>query len=546
MARTKRKVNPVLPSVPLAPVLPQKRIYMTGGYVRLSLEDSGKPGTDTMEKQEELVREFIDAQPDMQFCGLYRDNGHTGTTFARPGFEQLMEDIKKGKIDCVVVKDLSRFGRNYLETGNYLMRIFPFLDVRFVAINDQFDTLTAERSADGYIIPLKNIINEAYSRDLSKKIRPALDEKKRKGEFIGSWASYGYRKCAEDRHKIEPDPETAPIVREIFQWRVEGLSYMSIVRRLNERQIPSPSQYRYLKGEMKSDKFAKTAWSTFTVKHVLTCEVYLGHLVQGRKRTGLAEGHKSRKLPKEEWIVVRNTHEPLIDEETFFKVQRIEAENHDAYYEKLGRHDHLGATPNILRGLVFCADCKRPLVRYKNVTNKGKNLFYTFICPTHAVNPADCPNKSIHETLLKEILWDTLRQEIEATVNMEELVRQYGSSRESAGLVRAMEQEVFTAQQDRDRAQRLRDSLFESYLEKLVTEQEYTELRKQYQEEINPWLKAFGRYRGETELSEEMAHELIQRVEVDADDNVAVTLRYRDEYASLVCLIAGTEKAVAK
>ena len=158
MARPKRKSNPVLP-VP-APVVAAQRIYKTGGYSRLSVEDSGKPGTDTIETQQELIQSYIDAQPDMRLCGLYCDNGRTGTNFERPGFESLMEDVRKGKIDCIVVKDLSRFGRNYLETGNYLMRIFPFLDVRFVAVNDGFDTLTAERSSDGYIIPLKNIMKE--------------------------------------------------------------------------------------------------------------------------------------------------------------------------------------------------------------------------------------------------------------------------------------------------------------------------------------------------------------------------------------------------
>lgn len=157
MARTKRKVNPVLP-LPVREATAQ-RIYRTGGYGRLSVEDSGKPGTDTLESQEELIRGYIESQPDMEFCGLYCDNGQTGTNFERPAFDRLLADIKAGKIDCIVVKDLSRFGRNYKETGNYLERIFPFMDVRFVAVCDSFDTLTAERNNDGFIMPLKNIIN---------------------------------------------------------------------------------------------------------------------------------------------------------------------------------------------------------------------------------------------------------------------------------------------------------------------------------------------------------------------------------------------------
>ena len=250
MARTKRKVNPVLPVT--APATQPQRMYQASGYVRLSVEDSGKPGADTIATQRELIQSYIDSQPDMQFYDLYCDNGRTGTNFDRPEFERLMDDVRAGKVDCIVVKDLSRFGRNYRETGNYLERLFPLLGVRFIAVNDHFDTLTAERSQDGYIVPLKNIMNAVYSKDISRKILPALTTKRQNGEFIGTWAAYGYQKCPDDRHRIEPDAETAPVVREMFQWRLSGLSYQSIARKLNERSIPSPARYHYLKGDAKS------------------------------------------------------------------------------------------------------------------------------------------------------------------------------------------------------------------------------------------------------------------------------------------------------
>ena len=182
MARTKRKVNYVQPAIETISA-PVSQVYRAGGYVRLSVEDSGKPGADTIYAQKDLVLKYIESQPDMTCCGMYCDNGRTGTNFERPEFERLMTDIREGKIDCIVVKDLSRFGRNYLETGNYLERIFPFLNVRFIAVNDNFDTLTAERNTDGYIVPLKNIINGAYSRDISRKSSSALATKQRKGEL---------------------------------------------------------------------------------------------------------------------------------------------------------------------------------------------------------------------------------------------------------------------------------------------------------------------------------------------------------------------------
>ena len=565
MARTKRKVNPILP-VP-APEAPKARIYQAAGYVRLSIEDSGKPGADTIEAQKELVLDYIEAQADMQFCGLYCDNGRTGTNFERPDFERLMDDVRSGKIDCIIVKDLSRFGRNYKETGNYLERIFPFLDVRFIAVNDNFDTLTAERTADGYIVPLKNIINEVYSKDIGRKSRSALMTKQQKGEFIGAWAAYGYQKCASDSHRIEPDPETAPIVREIFALRLTGISYQQIARMLNDRGIPSPGRYLCLKGISKCQSYANSRWSVAAVKKVLTSEVYLGHMVQGRKRSGFTEGRKPYQAPESEWVIVRNTHEPLIDEETFFAVQRMAAEAKSTYQGRLGRYDSLGTIPNILRGLIFCADCKRPLVRYKSVTNNGKNLFYVYICPSHTADLASCPKKYLHETKLKEILWDTLRQEIALAGKMEKLARAYSRSAKVISREDTLKREITAAKQAVERANRLYDSLFQSYHDKLMDEREYTELRRQYradgaaaQERLdalerqqqenqrqtieNPWLATCERFRADTELTEDMAHALIDRVEVDADNHISITLRYRDEYRSLLRLLMAEGEAV--
>lgn len=565
MARTKRKVNPVQPAP--APVVSQQRIYNTGGYVRLSVEDSGRPGADTIAMQEELISSYIEAQPDMRFCGLYSDNGRTGTNFERPAFERLMDDVRNGKINCIVVKDLSRFGRNYLEADNYLERVFPFLNVRFVAVNDNFDTLTAERSADGYIVPLKNILNDAYSKDISRKICPALATKQQNGEFIGSWAAYGYRRCADDHHRIEPEEETAPVVREMFQWRLEGMSYAQITRRLNEKEIPSPARYHFLKGDAKSQRYANTKWSIDAVKKILANEVYLGHMVQGRKRSALSEGQKQRLVPKSEWVIVRDTHAPLIDEETFRTVQQMGKERRDAYHGRLGCHDKLGATPNILRRLIYCPDCNRPLVRYKSVTNKGTNLYYVYICPSHATDPASCPKKYIHEAQLKEILWDTLQREIALAGNMERLVREYGRSKGAVSQEQTLEREAIAAQQAYDRSSRLHDSLFQNYADNLMTEREYMEMKRQYRADMerakqrledvkqrrqsveqqtakNPWLTSFRRYREESELTEEMAHTLIERVEVDADNRVSITLRFRDEYRELLLLLTEAGKAV--
>ena len=458
------------------------------------------------------------------------------------------------------------FEAGYEETGNYLERIFPFLDVRFVAVNDHFDTATAERSSDGYIIPLKNIINEVYSKDISRKSGSALAIKQKNGDFIGSWAAYGYRKCADNPRRIEIEEETAPVVRQIFQWRLEGLAYVQIARKLNELGIPSPARYHYLKGDASCEKYAAAVWRQQVIKNILTNEVYLGHMVQGRKRSSFYEGKPQERLPKDQWIVVKNTHEPLIDEETFRVVQQMAERQQAVYKERLGKYAELGESPNILRGLIFCADCKRPLVRYKSVTNRGRNLAYLYICPSHADNPLSCPKKYLHETVLKEILWDVLKRQIALAGNLTQLLNEAAGSGKLAAGDSARRREELAARRKLERAGMLYDSLYQNYVDRLMTEEEYLELKAQYRSDMdkaqarlkeleaqrqdyelqtvkNPWLAACGRFQQETELTEGLAHTLIERVEVDAQNHISITLRYQDEYRAL-CRLLEMEAAV--
>lgn len=561
MARTKRKTNPVIPAME-APAQAQKQ-YRTAAYVRLSVEDSGKPGADTIEGQKNLLLRFIEDDPTLTLNGLFCDNGRSGTDFDRPQFEKMMEEVRKGHIDCIVVKDLSRFGRNYKETGNYLERIFPFLGVRFIAVNDGFDTLTAERGADGYLVPLKNLINEVYSKDISKKSGSALATKQKNGDFIGAWAPYGYRKCADDPHKLEPDEATAPIVRQIFQWRVDGMSVTRIAKKLNDSGIPSPSAYLYNTGVCKTEKYNGAIWHIQAVKIILTRQVYIGHMVQGTKRQSFYEKRRQYKKPQEEWVIVENTHEPIIDRDTFEKVQEIMRQRNEEYFEKLGRFSYLETTENILKGLIYCADCKRPLVRYKNVSH-NKKLWYTFICQTHSNDITSCPKKNIREDALIPMLMQAIQTQIELAADMDELVRRVNSSPKHRKRTADLQGRLDSAKKALKRYNNLYDSLYQNYVDKLMTEQEYITLKSRYRAEAeeaerliealtrqqaeesehtpeNRFLTAFGSFKGENTLTKEMAQALIDRVYVDGNSNIETVFRYRDEYRALCTYLEGKE-----
>lgn len=561
MARTKRKVNPVLP--PVAVEAPTRKTYQAAAYTRLSIKDGGKPGADTLATQQELLRAFISDQPDMQLVRIYSDNGQTGTNFERPGFEQLLTDVRAGKINCIVVKDLSRFGRNYKETGNYLQRIFPLLGIRFVAITDNFDTETAEKNEYGFIIPLKNIMNDTYSRDISRKVSSAIATKELHGEFVGAYAPYGYRKSAQNRHLLEVNPETAPVVQEIFALRMQGMGYVGIMRLLNGRDIPSPGAYLYRCGLTTKEACQDALWTVWNIKEILRNEVYLGHLVQGKRTQAYyKQARKERYAPAAEWRVSRNTHEALVDADTFAAVQQL-AENSKRVYEAaLGKADDL-KTPNLFRGLLYCADCGKPLLRRHiySRTRRGRSYYYSYLCPKYLQKAGACTPKNLLERELLTVVSDVLRNHIDAVETLETYVAEVWDKKTSA-MWNALSQDVTAAEGEVSRYKTLLDGLYPSLVSGVISRQEYGALKERYQtchgeavtrlEELkakqkemercgpsNPMFAAAHMFDDAGELSEELIHALIAWIEVRDGNLLDIKLMYGDEYAKLTCFVEG-------
>ena len=232
-----------------------EQVWNTCGYVRLSREDGDKEESNSVTGQKDLIRDYMTRHPELRECGMKVDDGFTGSNFDRPAFQEMMAEVKAGKINCIVVKDLSRFGRDHLEAGEYLERIFPFLGVRFIAINDNYDSMNSNSESDELIVPFKNLINEAYCRDTSIKIRSQLEIKRRRGDFIGSFAVFGYRKDPSDRHRLLVDDYAAEVVRDIFQWKLDGLSAGDIAARLSASGIPTPMDYKQSQGMNYSTSF---------------------------------------------------------------------------------------------------------------------------------------------------------------------------------------------------------------------------------------------------------------------------------------------------
>ncbi|NBH32304.1 hypothetical protein D3Z58_01725 [Clostridiaceae bacterium] len=550
-----------------------EKVCQTALYVRLSVLDSGKKDSDIVETQEALLRQFLEGKPCFSIFDVYVDNGETGVDFKRDGFERLMEDVRAGRIDCIVVKDLSRFGRNYIEAGEYLEKVFPFLGVRFIAVNDGYDSADPA-SADGLSLHLKNLVNDVYARDISAKISPALRGKQMRGEFIGTWAAYGYIKSKEDKHKIVVDPNTAPVVRDIFAWRLVGTSYQKIARRLTEQGIPSPGQYRYMQGIVKDRRFADSPWRIETVKQILANEVYLGHMVQGRKRESLFQGQKQKFLPREEWFIVRNTHEAVIDQKTFDEVQKLNSLKKQEYWQKQERFSGVENTENLLKGLVYCGDCGTKLVRYKNIReNKRKkpqlHIWYNYICPIHAGNQDLCGFGTIREL---ELL-DTVSEAVNIQVSLaEEMERKAASlrfespARQERG---RLEIQISEAESELRRTKRHRESLYDDYADRLMSERDYIYAQNRYKEKEaalqerlselkrscqsiheeepseNPWLKTMLRFRGQTGLTREMAAALIEKIIIYSSTAVKIEFRFSDAFRQLEETLSGKQEETA-
>ncbi len=536
----------------------QPVVWNVGGYVRLSvMETRDRKDSQALSNQMELLRGFVAQKPDLKLCGLYADNGETGTNFDRSEFQRMMADIRAGRINCVVVKDLSRFGRNAMEAGDYLERVFPFLGVRFISIGDGFDS-SEPNAAYTLTVMLRNLLNEVYSMDISRKSGSILRQKQQRGEFIGAFASYGYLRDPGDVHKIIVDPETAPIVREIFRRAAEGEGVRSILRWLNTEGILSPGTYRYQKGICLDKRFADgkpKPWGQMTVKNMLQSSVYLGHKKQGRQRAEFYAGIPDHHLPPSEWTVVENTHEPIIDQATFDRVQAHIKAAKEQYHANVGKYDQLGSEDNIFQGLVYCADCGRPMVRYKSVTCKGTKLTYRYICPNYAnlLQRSGCAYKYLPDEDLKDVLGRLIAQEAALAVDTAALLEQ---KRDTGPTV--IDLKLARAKTEWDSLVRLRERLMRDFLAGVLNKEDHDRMKQRYAQEAadlersiaqlqkeqrrekrllttcNPWLAAFRKHKNKVELTRELTQALVERITVYAENRVEIQLKYRDERAALL------------
>ena len=528
--------------------------YKATAYIRLSYTDDRSSESDSVSNQRKLIENFVQRNPDIEVVSEKIDDGYSGIIFDRPAFKEMMQDVTDGNINCVIVKDLSRLGREYIETGRYLRRVFPAYGVRFIAITDNIDT-AHESSGDDLTVSVKNIMNEAYCRDISIKTRTSLDVKRRNGDFVGAFTVYGYMKSEDNKNQLVPDPYAARVVRDIFRMRLEGASALRIARELNRLGILSPLAYKknnglpYAKKGYADKEDCK--WSATTIIRILQDETYTGTLVQGKQGTPHYKIKQMEQRPESEWIRIPDAHEALIAKQDFDLVQRIR--NLDT--RTAPKED----TVYLFSGVLICGCCGNRMTRKTNRVN-GKEYHY-YYCPTG--KKKGCANP----TMLKEsILIDCVRESLKAYIcnvaSLETMLTSIDQSSINQALVKEYTDHITNNERRLAQVMELKARLYESLVEGILTKEEYTSYKAKYtkqtedikaaiaalkekltdvlenRSERNRWISHFTQFESLETLDRKALIHMVQSIQVISKTELNIRFTYEDEYKKAIQLVA--------
>ena len=519
------------------------KTYLCGGYLRLSKEDGDFAGSETLqsnsiENQKEYIEDYIHSKPEIEIVDFYIDDGYSGVNFDRPDFQRMLQDIKNKKIDCVIVKDLSRLGRNYIEVGKYIERLFPLLGVRFIAINDNFDSADDTAASNNIIIPFKNLINDAYCRDISIKIRSHLEVKRKRGEFIGAFAVYGYMR-GKDKNKLIVDPYAAEIVKEIFGMKMDGMSQQAIADELNSLGILSPAEYKKEQGSGYKTVFqthSKAKWTAMAVMRVLTNEIYVGTLIQGKESTPNYKVKVREKKPREEWIRIENAHEAIISRADFEIISDIIQKD------------------------------TRVTVRKKAYSGSFEYVYY--VCSGNKKNKDTCSSHRISENALNLAVTKTLQLHLKHLADLQESILYIRKKSCNSDKIKMMVLQSEKIKGDIEKYNRLKLECYEDYKNELITQDEYLLFKKELDNRIEDTKKAAtelskkkrmlldGRYEKESfmekfltskdiELKRSLFVRFISQIYVYEDRRIEIIFRYQDEIEQLAGLVGEIKQETA-
>lgn len=532
--------------------------FIAGIYLRLSVEDGDDLENNSIGNQKKIARTFLANRTDIVPGGIYVDHGRTGMNYKRPGFLTMLADLEDGKINCIIVKDISRLGRNYILTSEYVEKIFPDMGVRLICVNDAYDSLNPGADHDSLLMPFKLIMNDTYVKDTSRKIRSSIDAKVRRGEFLPSSSSvpYGYQRVPEEI-TYSLDPETAPVVKRIFEMRASGMLFNTIANVLNDEGILCPGKLRYNRGLNKSEKYKDALWIRGTIRKMTNDPVYIGNRIHGKIKRDRLGGDKTRRSP-EEWKVFENAHPPIVSEELFQKVQEFnqaELERRKNFAER--KPPELDFR-EIFLGKVFCGDCGGLMSARKRVqraTSPRPNSIFYDCNEYHDSNGKRCHTHYIRQEALMEALKHLLDQQVQTAVEVERLMSEV---RQSPTQGRGDHQnELLSLRNRRSNMKGKLERLLEDVAVGVLDREEYLQIKATYLEELaviearlkevenqqedlqeafkstETWLKAIKAYQAVPVVDRALVDILVEKILVFDNKNIRFCLTYSDPYAPL-------------
>ena len=541
-------------------------VWKVALYIRLSREDEeDKIESNSVTNQRALLQEYLKNKNEFVIYDIYIDDGYSGTDFNRPNFQRLLNDMKDNKFNTIIVKDLSRLGRNYIEVGNYIEQIFPLFKIRFISINDMIDSYKDPASINNVIVPFKNLMNDEYCRDISMKIRSAFNTKKRNGDFVGAWAPYGYIKDPKNKYHLIIDEESSQTVKLIFKWALEGKGRNTIAKELNKMGILNPTGYKQKILNLNYTNLSATsfgndyAWTNTTISQILKNRVYVGDMVQCKERVVSYKIHKIVKNPKEDWIIVENTHEPIVDRDTFNKIQ-------DLLFSRDNRVEKNGELSKFA-GHIRCADCKRAMNK-KTLSNKNRNRdYWYYICSTYRNKSKDlCTKHSIRNDKLEEAVLEAIKLQISLVIEMEEILKEINKSKTVSLRNNNIENNIKRQELELEKNKKLKKSSYEDWKLGVITQEEYIEYSESYTKAINEieenlkylyeekqnyknqvqsdnsWITVFKKNKNITELTKEIIDELINCIYVHEGTKITIDFRFKDEYENALNYIKENEE----
>lgn len=540
--------------------------WLVGIYTRRSFDDNEDKESNTITNQKEMINSFISKEKNMTIVDYYVDDGYTGTTFDRPGFQEMMKDISDGRINTIIVKDLSRLGRNSLEVGKYIEEIFPIYNIRIIAINDNVDSFKRPESINDLMVPIKNLINESYARDISKKVSSAYYTMASNGKYVAGTSPYGYTFDENDKHHLVVDPDEVEIVRLIFNMALKGDGRVKITKYLNDHNILCRKEIQRRKKYKLSleplEETIKYKWSTSTIGRMLTSEIYIGNLTQLKTKRESFKNHKVINVAKEDWVRFEKTHEPIITKADFDKIQGLIKVN-------AKRLSNTGErTYSIYNGVLKCADCGRAM--YKQEDKRGNRQLSNYFCNTYLyISKTSCSSHKIKTDDLNDIVLESVQLQVKLVIELDRSLKRLFFKNNRETVESEYKNNTRIAEIKINNLKNKKLQLYEDWKFNNIDKDEFINQSKLIEEDIklveeklelitktyrdnikmikrnDYWINHYRRNKKIKKLTREVIKELIDVIYITADGNVDIRFKYSNEYKELVTYLEN-EGAVKK